>query len=108
LTRLNWNLQSDMLSKKEVEHIASLARLGLGDKELKSYQKELSSILDYIEKLKKVDIKGVQGTCHPREVKNVFRKDEVKKQDQETVKKLIEAAPDKKEGHIKVKTILGQ
>ncbi len=97
-----------MITKKEIQHIAKLARLSISEDEFKKYSGELSSILDYIEKLKKVDVKRVQPTSHPREIKNVFREDEAKKQDRETVKKLIEAAPDKKEGYIKVKTILGQ
>jgi aspartyl-tRNA(Asn)/glutamyl-tRNA(Gln) amidotransferase subunit C len=40
-----------MIKKKDVEHIAKLARLGLTEKEREKMQKELSSILDYIEKL---------------------------------------------------------
>ncbi|MDP2664107.1 MAG: Asp-tRNA(Asn)/Glu-tRNA(Gln) amidotransferase subunit GatC, partial [bacterium] len=48
-----------MISKEEVKHIAKLARLGLSDKEIGKFQKDLSSILDYVEKLKKVDVSGV-------------------------------------------------
>ena len=40
-----------MISKQEVEHIAKLARLGLTEKEIEKFQRELSKILDYIEKL---------------------------------------------------------
>ena len=96
-----------MLSKEEVKHIAKLARLGLSDKEIGKFQKELSSILDYVEKLKKVDVSGVQATSHPLEVKNVVREDKPRKWEVES-ERLVKMAPDKKEGHIKVKKILGR
>lgn len=95
-----------MLSKEEVKHIAKLARLGLSDKEIEKFQKELSSILDYIEKLKKVDVSKIKATSHPLEIKNVMRED--KGQKPVGGKRLAEMAPDKKGGHIKVKPIFGQ
>ena len=94
-----------MISKEEVKHIAKLARLGLSDKEIEEFQKELSSILDYVEKLKKVDVSGVQVTSHPLDVKDVVRKDEPRKPEVES-ERLVEMTPDKKEGYVKVKPIL--
>jgi aspartyl-tRNA(Asn)/glutamyl-tRNA(Gln) amidotransferase subunit C len=49
-----------MISEEEVKHIAKLARLGLTQVEVKKMQKELSSILDYIKKLKKVDVSKIE------------------------------------------------
>ncbi|MCX6758549.1 MAG: Asp-tRNA(Asn)/Glu-tRNA(Gln) amidotransferase subunit GatC [Candidatus Nealsonbacteria bacterium] len=57
-----------MLSKEETEHIAGLARLGLGEEEIERYQKDLSSILDYIEKLKEVDTGDIKPFTHPVEI----------------------------------------
>jgi len=91
-----------MISKKEVQHIAKLARLGLTEKEEKKFQKELSSILDYIAKLKKVDISRVEATSRPLSVKNITRQDEAEKKKQ----KLAELAPENKDGYIKVRSIL--
>jgi len=93
-----------MITKKEVEHIAKLARLGLADEEIKKYQKELSSILDYIEKLKEVDIKGVEPTSHPVKVENVMREDKSIKA-KAPGSKLMELASETKEGYLKVKSI---
>ena len=84
-----------MISKKEVQHIAKLARLGLTEKEIVKFQQELSSILDYAEKLKKIDVVKVEATSHPLAVENVTREDEVLK----FKKKLID-------GHLKVKSII--
>lgn len=95
-----------MISKQEVKHIAKLARLGLTEKEVGKFQKELSSILDYIEKLKEVDISKIEPTSHSIKVENVTRSDEPKEKKLETRKKLIEMAPEKRGGYLKVKSIL--
>ena len=84
-----------MVTKKEVQHIAKLARLGLTQKEIEKFRRELSAILDYIEKLKKVNVVKVEPTSHPLSIENVTRDDEVFK----FKKKLID-------GHLKVKPIL--
>ena len=111
-----------MITKKEVEHIAKLARLGLTDKEIEKYQKELSSILDYIEKLKEVDTKDVEPTSHSVKLDNVMREDKITepktpkpiqaKRDEmgdeaklQRASKLMELAPETKEGYLKVKSI---
>lgn len=93
-----------MLSKEEVEHIAKLARLGLSKKEIAKFQKELSSILDYIEKLKEVDVSGVEPTSHSVLVENVMRKDRPARP--KAARKLMELAPETKDGYLKVKSIL--
>ncbi|MDP3990808.1 MAG: Asp-tRNA(Asn)/Glu-tRNA(Gln) amidotransferase subunit GatC [Candidatus Nealsonbacteria bacterium] len=91
-----------MLSKKEVQHIAKLARLSLKTKDEAKFQKELSSILDYIEQLKKVDISNIEPTSHPFSIKNVVRPDEAESKRYN----LLESAPKTKDGYIKVKQIL--
>ena len=51
------------LSKQEVEHIARLARLELGDEQKELYREQLSAILDYIAKLRELDTKDVLPTA---------------------------------------------
>jgi len=75
-----------MISKEEVKHIAKLARLGLTEKEIRKFQEGLSSILDYIEKLKEVDISKVEPTSHSIKVENIMRGDEPKEKKLETRK----------------------
>ncbi len=91
-----------MISLKDVRHIAALARLSISKKEEEKFKKDLSAILDYIEKLKKVDISETKETSHPLSVKNVFRKDEAEKSNQN----LLSSAPETKDNYIKVKSIL--
>ena len=95
-----------MITKEEVKHIAKLARLGLTEEEITKFQRELSKILDYIEKLKEVDISKVEPTSHSILVENIMRIDEPKKEKKEIGKKLVEMAPEKKEGFLKTKSIL--
>lgn len=95
-----------MISKEEVQHIAKLARLELTDVEVEKMQKDLSAILDYFELLKKADPKGApparillrQNSCG-----SSLRKDETKRSD--LADEIIAAAPDKKDGYIRVKAI---
>jgi aspartyl-tRNA(Asn)/glutamyl-tRNA(Gln) amidotransferase subunit C len=93
-----------MIDKKEIQHIAKLARLGISSAEEEKFSKELSSILGYIEKLKEVNVNGVEPACHAVLVENAFRKDEVK--NRKTADKILSLAPDKKERLLKVKSIL--
>jgi len=94
-----------MVSLKEVLRISKLARIQLSDAELEKYQKELSSILDFVEKLKEVDLENIQPTSHPLSIENIWRKDKVKERDSELRKKLIEKAPLKEQDFIKVKSV---
>ena len=94
-----------MISQKEVQHIAKLARLGITKKEEEKFAKELSSILDYIEKLKKVDISKAKISSHLIQVENVMRNDEARSLKPEVRRKIIEQAPKTKNGYLKVKSI---
>lgn len=66
-----------MLTIKEVEHVALLARLELSEEEKLLYQKQLSSVLDYAKKLDDLDTKDIEPMAHVLPLHNVFRKDEV-------------------------------
>jgi aspartyl/glutamyl-tRNA(Asn/Gln) amidotransferase C subunit len=94
-----------MISKEEVEHIAKLARLELTEAEVKKMQKDLSAILDYFNLLKNVPEMKIAGNKLDKN-SEWMRKDEVKSMVSGLAEKLVAAAPDKKEGYIKVKTIL--
>ncbi|MDO8424660.1 MAG: Asp-tRNA(Asn)/Glu-tRNA(Gln) amidotransferase subunit GatC [bacterium] len=100
-----------MISKEEVKHIAKLARLGLTEDEIGKFQKDLSSILDYIEKLKEVDVSGVEPMSHSvleTAGEQGGRKDEVKSADSETRNGIIGQAPEAKDGYLKVKSIFNE
>lgn len=94
-----------MISKKEVKHIAKLARLGLSEKEMEKMEKELSSILEYFEKLKEVDVSQIEPTFHSVPIENVMRQDKINAKRNTQGSKLLYLAPDTKDGYLKVKSI---
>lgn len=65
------------LDKKTVQHIASVARLKLTDKEIETFLPQLKEILDNFSELDKVDTKGVEAKFQPVALKNVMREDKV-------------------------------
>ncbi|OGZ26696.1 MAG: hypothetical protein A2365_04060 [Candidatus Nealsonbacteria bacterium RIFOXYB1_FULL_40_15] len=91
----------------KVENIAKLARIGLLKEETEKLEKELSSILDYFNVLKKANSKK-DPTFHPSEkfIGNVFREDIPSGESPERVENIISLFPDKEGRHIKVKAIL--
>ena len=100
------------ISQKEVERIASLARIGLTDKEKEKMSEELGSILGYLDKLQEVNTDGVEPVSNITGLENVMGKDEAMKKPLEDqaadAGKLIEAAPDKKDNFVKVKSVFGE
>ena len=70
-------------------------------------QKDLSAILDYFDVLKKAPkIKKVQDTRNNNQTKNELRQDVVVPKPASLANNLVQAAPDKKDGYVKVKSIL--
>ena len=65
------------ISKEEVRHIARLAKLRLSPEEIERFQVELSSILDYIEQLRQVDMTGITPAPKYASIGNAPREDEV-------------------------------
>lgn len=93
------------LKKEEIEHIAELSRLDLSKEEVKKYQGELSSILDYIEMLKEVDTKGVEITASVSGLKDVLRGDKIEEWQKDEVD-LAFLQSEKEDGNVKVKKVL--
>lgn len=63
------------IKKEEIEHIAMLARLFLSEEEKDLFGSQLSSILDYIEKLNELDTSDIEPTSHVLSLCNVVRDD---------------------------------
>jgi aspartyl-tRNA(Asn)/glutamyl-tRNA(Gln) amidotransferase subunit C len=64
-----------MLERDQVLHVAKLARLRLGDDEVEKMAAELSHVLDHIEKIRELDLAGVEPTSHVVDVVNALRPD---------------------------------
>lgn len=92
------------ISKKEVEHVAKLARLELPEAEKDRLTDQLSNILTYVEKLNELDTTGVEPTAHVLDIKNVMRDDiAAPSLPQE---RALANAPEKAAGHYKVPKII--
>ena len=67
-----------MISANEVAKIAHLARLEVDDSQKEKIAEQLSHILQYIDKLKDVDVEGVKPSSGVAFMNNVLRDDELK------------------------------
>ncbi len=63
------------LERSQVEHIASLARIGLTEEEIKIFGEQLSQILAQFEVLNELDTSGVTPTGHAGGLQTVMRDD---------------------------------
>jgi aspartyl-tRNA(Asn)/glutamyl-tRNA(Gln) amidotransferase subunit C len=62
----------------DVKYVAHLARLALTPEEEKKLGAQLGQILGYVEKLKELDVTGVEPTAHAVPMVNITRADEVR------------------------------
>jgi aspartyl-tRNA(Asn)/glutamyl-tRNA(Gln) amidotransferase subunit C len=60
-------------SDLDVAYVARLARINLTEDEAKVFQKQLDDVLKYVEKLRQVDVTGIDAAAHALPV--VFRDD---------------------------------
>lgn len=79
------------LDRDEVLKIAHLARLAVNDDEVGGYVKDLSSILNLVEKMNMADVDGISPMAHPLNMNQRLRADEVTESNQ--VDKLLANAP---------------
>ncbi len=93
-----------MLSREEVLHIAHLARLELTEEEIEAYRQQLSSILDYFERLKEVDTEGIPPTASVLPPRTRLREDEPRPG--LSREELLANAPDVEDGQFRVPPVL--
>lgn len=93
------------LSIDEVEHIATLSRLELSEEEKVVFANQLSSILEYVDKLAAVDTSDVEPMAHSLPVRNVFRVDEAVACDAAVRDALLDSFPDRQADLLKVKAV---
>ncbi len=94
-----------MINNEEVKHIAQLAHLKLNEEEVELLSKELSDILDYIDKLNELATDNITPTAYTIPMHNVLREDKVKPSMER--KKVLANAPEEENGQFKVPKIIG-
>ena len=92
-----------MITIKDVEHVAKLARLALSEEEKEKFAPQLNSILEYVNALNEVDTTGVEPMAHSIKISNVMREDEVKQDF--TRDEMLKNAPEEEDGFFRVPKI---
>jgi len=64
------------IGRKEVEHVAHLARIALSDEDLEVFTRQLGDIVSYVEKLGELDTEAVEPMTGATAKRNVMREDE--------------------------------
>ncbi|GAB3804621.1 Asp-tRNA(Asn)/Glu-tRNA(Gln) amidotransferase subunit GatC [Virgibacillus kimchii] len=92
------------ITKDQVKHVAELARLAISEEEADMLTDQLSEIIESADLLNELDTDDVEPITHASDLKNVLRKDEpeswITKED------ALKNAPDQKDGHFRVPSIL--
>lgn len=93
-----------ILSTDDVRAIADLARLELNEAELARYQKQLSDILGYFQKLEELDTAHIDPTSSVLPLTNVMRQDDA--QAPLSVDEAVANAPDSDGEQFRVRAVL--
>ena len=93
------------LSRRDVEHVAHLARLGLSDDEVARLEGQLNHILEQFAVLSELDTDAIAPTAQVIELENVLRDDVVRPGF--TVEAALANAPERSGDHFVVPAVLG-
>ncbi len=92
------------ITKDEVLHVAGLARIKLDPGEVEKYQKELNSILEYMDMLSGIDTGNIGPMSRSFPITNAFRADEAMKS--QDISEALLNAPEHKDGLILVPKVI--
>lgn len=97
---------SPSITRADVVHVATLARLALTDEEIDTFTGQLAAVLEHAADVAALDTSGVPPTAHPLPLVNVLREDEERPcLDRDEV---LAQAPAAEAGRFKVPRILGE
>lgn len=86
---------ANIISDETIEYVGILAKLELNEEEKEQAKKDIGEMLDYIDKLNKLDTSAVEPMSHVFPVNNVFREDVVENGDGREIS--LVNAPERKE-----------
>jgi aspartyl-tRNA(Asn)/glutamyl-tRNA(Gln) amidotransferase subunit C len=74
-----WFIMTEkIITKKEVEYVAELAKLTFNEEEKAEFTSQLNSILGYFKKLNELDTEKVEPTAYVISMPNLLNEDKVK------------------------------
>jgi len=93
------------ITLEDVRHVARLSRLALDEGQLRKFAVQLESILDYVDKLSKLDVSGVEPMTHALPLHNVLREDVI--EPSLPLEKVLQNAPAMDGRFFKVPKVIG-
>lgn len=96
---------SSRITRDDVVHVATLARLRLDDDRIDTFTDQLAAILEHADDVAALDLTDVPPTAHPYPLVNVLRPDEVGATLSNA--EALAGAPQAESGRFRVPTILG-
>jgi len=95
-----------VITREEVKRIAALARIALTDQEEELYEKELSSVLEFVAALEDLDVRDAAPMAGGTDLMTIMREDKVADADLEgKAAELLAAVPDRADGWVKVPSV---
>lgn len=95
-----------MITKKQLEHLAELAKIKLSEEELKKFLKDIQSILNYVDEIQNLDLSKFEPFLGGA-VQSLFLREDIKKiTPEETRQRIIEQFPEKIGNYLKVPRII--
>ena len=93
-----------LLDRTDIEKIAWLARLSIGDDDIQNYSHDLSRILELVAEMSQIDTSNLEPMAHPLELSARLREDVVTETDERDHFQKI--APDVSNGHYLVPKVI--
>ena len=93
------------MQKTDIQHLAKLARIKVGDEEVADLQKDIDAVLEYVSVIDEITATA-EMTKKVGPVYNVFRSDEVTCEPGSHTEDLLKEAPERDGNYLKVKKIL--
>lgn len=92
------------ITRKDVEYIANLSRLTISEEEIEEYTKQLSEILEHVNRLQKLNTDNVEPMSYAVDIKNIYR-DDINEPSIDR-EKVLDAAPSVEKNCFKVPKII--
>lgn len=102
---ISLTISSMPISRKDIQHIANLARLALLPQDEERFESQLSSILEYVSQLQEVDTSPSEYQYQVDGLKNSMAQDEVLVCDDKTRQGILAAFPQRAGDLLKVKGV---
>lgn len=93
-----------MVDKKIVEHVAKLARIDISETDKEFLNEQLSKILSYIDKLKKLNVDDIEPMRGLHLGQNIFRPDQAKNSGLQ--EDILKNAPSQQDNYFKIPKVI--